>query len=69
MPSLAKRHFLFAGVLAFLSGAAARAHQLLWTRRLVDVLGASTDTFSKVIGGFFFGLAFGRVAAASGFGS
>jgi hypothetical protein len=52
----AKGRFLFAGLLAFLSGTASLAHQLLWTRRLVDVLGASTDTFSKVIGAFFIGL-------------
>jgi spermidine synthase len=60
----AKGPFLFAGVLAFLSGAAALGHQLLWTRRLVDVLGASTGTFSKVIGAFFFGLALGAWLAS-----
>lgn len=27
--------------LAFLGGAAALAHQLLWTRRMVDILGAT----------------------------
>ncbi len=51
------------GVL-FLSGAAALAQQILWTRRLVDLLGASTDTFSKVIGAFFVGLALGSVGSA-----
>jgi len=49
----------FSIVLAFLSGAAGLAHQILWTRRLVDVLGASADTFSKVVGAFFVGLALG----------
>ncbi|MCI0539066.1 MAG: hypothetical protein L0Z50_27990 [Verrucomicrobiales bacterium] len=63
--------FTFSVLLAFLSGAAALAHQILWTRRLVDVLGASTDTFSKVIGAFFLGLALGswlasRAASAKG---
>lgn len=43
----------------FLSGAAALTHQVVWTRRLVDVLGASAATFSQVIGAFFVGLAAG----------
>ncbi|HMO65916.1 MAG TPA: hypothetical protein PKE47_11970, partial [Verrucomicrobiota bacterium] len=46
-------------LLVFASGAAALAHQLLWTRRLVDVLGADAGTFAKVIGAFFAGLALG----------
>lgn len=46
------------------SGAAALAHQLLWTRRLVDVLGAGSDTFAQVIGAFFAGLALGSWWAA-----
>ena len=45
--------------LLFLSGAAALAHQTFWTRRLVDLLGASTHTFSQVVGAFFLGLALG----------
>jgi spermidine synthase len=55
--------------LAFLSGAAALAHQILWTRRLVDVLGASADTFSKVIGAFFVGLALGAWLASRATGA
>lgn len=51
-------------LLVFASGAAALAHQLLWTRRLVDVLGANADTFAKVIGAFFAGLALGSWWAA-----
>ena len=50
--------------LALLSGGAALAHQLLWTRRLVDLLGASADTFSKVVGAFFAGLALGAWVAS-----
>jgi spermidine synthase len=42
-----------------LSGAAGVGHQLVWTRRLVDLLGASSETFSRVVGAFFVGLAFG----------
>lgn len=55
--------------LAFLSGAAGLAHQILWTRRLVDVLGASADTFSKVIGAFFVGLAMGAWLASRATGA
>jgi spermidine synthase len=52
----------------FLSGAAGLAHQILWTRRMVDVLGASADTFSKVVGAFFIGLALGAWLASRGGG-
>jgi spermidine synthase len=51
-------------VLTFASGAAALAHETLWTRRLVDVLGASAETFSKVVGAFFLGLALGAWLAS-----
>lgn len=51
-------------LLALFSGGAALAHQLVWTRRLVDLLGASADTFSKVIGAFFAGLALGAWLAS-----
>jgi spermidine synthase len=54
----------FALGLALLSGAAGLGHQLLWVRRMVDVLGANADTFSKVIGVFFLGLAGGAWLAA-----
>ncbi len=52
-------------MLAFASGVAALAHETLWTRRLVDILGASAETFSKVIGAFFLGLALGAWLSAS----
>ncbi|MFO1459508.1 MAG: hypothetical protein U1G08_08855 [Verrucomicrobiota bacterium] len=51
-------------VLLFLSGAAALSHQLVWTRRLVDILGASAGTFSRVVGAFCIGLALGGAWAA-----
>lgn len=57
--SKAPTPFRFALVMVFLSGVAGLAHQIVWTRRLVDLLGASADTFSKVIGAFFLGLALG----------
>jgi spermidine synthase len=46
-------------LLAFVSGAAGLTHQLLWTRRLIDLLGADAGTFARVIGAFFAGLALG----------
>lgn len=51
-------------LLALLSGAAALAHETIWTRRLVDLLGASSETFSKVVGAFFLGLALGAWLAS-----
>jgi spermidine synthase len=54
-----KWHYRVALALAFVSGAAGLTHQLLWTRRLVDVLGADAGTFARVIGAFFAGLALG----------
>ena len=51
-------------VLAFAGGAAALAHQLLWTRRLIDLLGASHEAAARVFGVFFLGLALGSVVAA-----
>ncbi|MCC6232754.1 MAG: hypothetical protein IT580_08925 [Verrucomicrobiales bacterium] len=46
------------------SGMAALAHQVLWTRRLVDLLGAGPETFSRVVGVFFGGLALGAAWTA-----
>jgi spermidine synthase len=59
-----KKEFAVALALALVSGASALAHQLVWTRRLVDVLGANADTFSKVVGAFFAGLAVGAWIAS-----
>lgn len=50
--------------LALASGFAALAHELLWTRRLIDLLGASTESTSRVFGFFFLGLAIGSAIAA-----
>ena len=47
--------FLLAGA----GGATALAHQLLWTRRMVDLMGASAGSAARVFGCFFFGLAVG----------
>lgn len=45
--------------LAFLSGSVALSHELLWTRRLIDLLGATESVTGRVLGLFFLGLALG----------
>lgn len=56
--------FLLCLLIALTSGAAALTHQLLWTRRLVDILGASGEATSLVLGCFFFGLSLGAAIAS-----
>ena len=51
-------------ILLTLSGAAALGHQLLWTRRLTDLLGASSESSVRVFSCFFFGLGLGSALAA-----
>jgi spermidine synthase len=57
---------VFAGslLIVLLSGAAALSHQLVWTRRLIDLLGASHASAARVFGCFFLGLAIGAALAA-----
>lgn len=55
--------FRIACFLTLLSGAAALGHQLLWTRRMVDLLGATGESTARVFGAFFLGLAIGAVLA------
>jgi spermidine synthase len=43
---------------------AALGHQLLWTRRLIDLLGASGESSARVFGTFFLGLSVGSAIAA-----
>lgn len=50
-------------ILAFLSGSSALGLQLLWTRRLIDLLGASAESNARVFGCFFLGLGFGSAVA------
>ena len=45
--------------LAFLSGSVALSHELLWTRRLIDLLGATEAVTGRVLGLFFLGLSLG----------
>ena len=54
-----RRLFVFALLLAAGSGCAALAHELLWTRRLVDLLGAGSASSTRVFGCFFLGLSLG----------
>lgn len=54
----------YALLLSFLSGAAALIHESLWTRRLVDLLGASAPSTSRVFSCFFLGLSLGAAYAA-----
>ena len=51
--------YIFCLFVALASGAAALTHELLWTRRLVDILGATGEATSLVLGCFFFGLSIG----------
>ena len=47
-----------------LSGAAALGHQILWTRRLTDLIGASVESSARVLECFFLGMALGSALAA-----
>ncbi len=51
-------------ILAFLSGFVALSHELLWTRRLIDLLGATEAVAGRVLGLFFLGLSIGGWLAA-----
>ncbi len=65
--STSNRDFARALIVLGLSGGAALGHQLLWTRRMADLIGASGDANARVFGCFFLGLALGA-AAVSRFG-
>lgn len=45
--------------ITLLSGATALAHQIAWTRRMVDLLGAGAGSTARVFGCFFLGLSLG----------
>ncbi|MCH8539315.1 MAG: fused MFS/spermidine synthase [Opitutales bacterium] len=57
-------YFLLLLALAILGGLTALGHQVLWTRRMVDILGGTAESASRVIACFFLGLALGATAAA-----
>ena len=50
--------------LSALSGATALGHQILWTRRLTDLIGASVESSARVLECFFLGMALGSALAA-----
>lgn len=50
-------------IVAFASGLAALAHELLWTRRLVDLLGGTSESNTRVLSLFFLGLSAGALIA------
>ena len=54
-----RRQFQIACILVVLSGAASLSHQLLWTNRMTDLLGASAASVARVFGCFFLGLSVG----------
>jgi spermidine synthase len=58
------RELLVGLVAVGLSGAAALGHQVLWTRRLTDLIGANAESSARVLECFFFGLALGAAIAA-----
>jgi spermidine synthase len=51
-------------VFSLFSGCTALAHELLWTRRLIDLIGATTGATSRVFGCFFLGLAIGSIISS-----
>lgn len=59
-----KSVWMAAHSLLLASGMAALMHQLLWTRRMVDLLGASAESLTRVFGSFFLGLALGAAVTA-----
>lgn len=58
------REFGWALALLAASGAAALGHQVLWTRRMADLLGGGVESSARVFGSFFLGLALGAAVAA-----
>ena len=54
-----RKQFQIACILVVLSGAASLSHQLLWTSRMTDLLGASAASVARVFGCFFLGLSIG----------
>lgn len=51
--------------LAFVSGGLALAQQVLWTRRMIDLLGAAAGSSARVFSCFFLGLALGAAAGGA----
>ena len=58
-PTAIDTDFRFGLAVLMASGMAALGHEVLWTRRMIDLLGASTETSARVFECFFFGLCSG----------
>jgi spermidine synthase len=61
--------YRFALVLLGFNGAVVLGHQILWTRRLTDLIGAGAFTTARVFGCFFLGLALGAAASRAVIGA
>ena len=59
-----RNDFRWALAVLVFSGAAALGHQLLWTRRMADLIGATGEANARVFGCFFLDLALGAAVAA-----
>ena len=57
--SIARSDFRLATMVLMGSGAAALGHEVLWTRRMIDLLGASAESSARVFECFFLGLSLG----------
>jgi spermidine synthase len=56
--------FRLAAMVLMASGAAALGHEVLWTRRMIDLLGASAESNARVFECFFLGLSLGAGTAS-----
>ncbi len=65
LPGPAQIERRIAAAVLFLSGASALAHESLWTRRLIDLLGATGEASARALGGLFLGLALGAAMAGT----
>jgi spermidine synthase len=59
-----KALMVWVSLIAILGGLTALGQQLLWTRRMVDILGGTAESASRVLGCFFLGLSLGAACAA-----
>lgn len=64
MRSGSNQYLQLAFAAAVVSGIAALTHELLWTRRLIDLLGATHEASARVVACFFLGLSLGSAVIA-----
>ena len=63
-PTPQRGSYRLAQLVAVLVGGSGLAQQLLWTRRMTAVVGATPSATTRVLGAFLLGLSFGAAAAA-----